>query len=183
MARVDEILKFNNDFVNEGKYKEFQSTKFPTKEIAILSCMDTRLVELLPVAMNLKNGDAKIIKNAGGVVSHPFGSVMRSLLVAIYSLGVKEIYVIGHYDCGMQGLNSKAMIEKMKANGVSDDTFDMINCCGIDLDSWLKGFDDVQTSVSETVSAIKNHKLIPKNIEVYGFIIDPDTGKLEQVTC
>ena len=53
--------------------------------------MDTRLTALLPAALGIKNGDVKMIKNAGGVISHPFGSVIRSLLVAIFELGVEEI--------------------------------------------------------------------------------------------
>ena len=53
--------------------------------------MDTRLTELLPAALGIMNGDVKIIKNEGGVISHPFGSVIRSLMVAIYELGVKEV--------------------------------------------------------------------------------------------
>lgn len=64
-----------------------------------MTCMDTRLVELLPAALGLKNGDVKIIKNAGAVISNPFGSAVRSLLIAIFELGVKEIMVIGHTDC------------------------------------------------------------------------------------
>ena len=57
--------------------------------------MDTRLTELLPAALGLKNGDAKIIKNAGGVITHPYGSVVRSLLVAILELGVEQVIAAG----------------------------------------------------------------------------------------
>ena len=64
----------------------------PDKKIAILSCMDTRLTALLPAALGIKNGDVKMIKHAGGVISHPFGSVIRSLLVAIFELGVCLLY-------------------------------------------------------------------------------------------
>lgn len=62
--------------------------------------MDTRLVELLPRAMNMKNGDIKIVKSAGALVSHPFGSIMRSILVAVYELNADEVYVIGHMIAG-----------------------------------------------------------------------------------
>lgn len=85
---IDEILKYNKQFVAEKGYERFITTKYPDKKIAILSCMDTRLTELLPAALGIKNGDVKMIKNAGGIISHPFGSVIRSLLVAIYELGV-----------------------------------------------------------------------------------------------
>ena len=84
MTKLNEIMEYNKEFVEEKKYESFKSTKYPDKKMVILSCMDTRLVELLPKALNLKNGDAKIIKNAGAVIAHPFGSIMRSILVAIY---------------------------------------------------------------------------------------------------
>ena len=69
--------------------------------------MDTRLTELLPAALGIHNGDVKIIKNAGAVISHPFGSVIRSLLVAIIELGVEEVMVIAHSDCGACHMNSR----------------------------------------------------------------------------
>ena len=80
---IEELLAYNRKFVEEKRYEQYAASKYPNKKIAILTCMDTRLVELLPAALGLRNGDVKIIKNAGGVVTNPFGSVIRSLLVAI----------------------------------------------------------------------------------------------------
>jgi carbonic anhydrase len=91
---IDELLKFNREFVKSKGYERFITNKYPDKKIAIVSCMDTRLTELLPAALGIKNGDVKIIKNAGAIISHPFGSVIRSLLVAIYELGVNEVIPI-----------------------------------------------------------------------------------------
>lgn len=71
MAILTSILKHNQSFVEEKGYEFYETTKFPEKKLVILTCMDTRLLELLHHAMGLKNGDAKIIKNAGAVVSHP----------------------------------------------------------------------------------------------------------------
>nr|WP_312577263.1 carbonic anhydrase [Sedimentibacter sp.] len=175
---INQILKDNKEFVENKKYKNYITTKFPAKKIAILSCMDTRLTELLPAALNFKNGDVKIIKNAGAVITHPFGSVMRSLMVAVYELEVNEILVIGHYDCGMQELESSKIIEKMLSRNIKKETIDMIRSCGVDLDLWLKGFDDIKTSVKSTVNMIKTHPLIPHDVDVYGLIIDPETGEL-----
>ena len=59
---LKEIVEFNKDFVESKEYEKYRTTKYPEKSMVILSCMDTRLTELLPKAMNLKNGDAKIIK-------------------------------------------------------------------------------------------------------------------------
>lgn len=65
---INEILKYNKEFVANKGYEKFVTNKYPDKKIAILSCMDTRLTELLPAALGLKNGDVKMIKNAGGII-------------------------------------------------------------------------------------------------------------------
>ncbi|MDF2612265.1 MAG: mtcA1 [Clostridia bacterium] len=178
---LEDLLKYNKEFVENKRYEEFTSSKYPNKKIAILSCMDTRLTELLPAALGLKNGDVKMIKNAGAIISSPFGSAMRSLIVAIYDLDVDEILVIGHYDCGMQSLDSKAILHKMKSRNISEEKIKLIKYCGIDFDIWLNGFDSVEESVKATVGMIVNHPLIPKDVNVYGLIMDPTTGKVDLV--
>lgn len=178
---IDDILAFNKQFVESKGYEKYITNKYPDKKIAILSCMDTRLTELLPAALGIKNGDVKIIKNAGGVISHPFGSVIRSLMVAIYELGVTEVMVIAHSDCGACHMNHEEMIEHMKARGVKQETIDMIRFCGVDFASWLDGFEDTERSVRGTVRAIMEHPLIPKDITVRGFIIDSTTGELTKI--
>ena len=97
---IDQIIDYNKTFVAEKGYEKYLTSKYPDKKLAVLSCMDTRLTELLPAALGLKNGDAKIIKNAGGLVISAFDSAMRSLIVAIYELGVEEIMVVAHSHCG-----------------------------------------------------------------------------------
>ena len=178
---IKEVLEYNKQFVEEKKYEKYKTSKYPDKKIAILSCMDTRLTELLPAALGIKNGDVKIIKNAGGVVSHAFGSVVRSLLVAIFELGVEEIMVIGHTDCGVQHINSDMMIEHMINRGVSEENIDIMKYCGIDFEKWLEGFDDVDTSVHETVKFLKEHPLIPKDVRIAGYVMDSVTGKLNPI--
>lgn len=178
---IDDILEFNKKFVESRGYEKYITGKYPDKKIAILSCMDTRLTELLPAALGIRNGDAKIIKNAGGVITHPFDSVIRSLIVAVYELGVKEVMVIAHSDCGACHMNSNEIIEEMKARGIRQETIDMITFCGVDLRVWLNGFKDTAKSVKESVRAIMEHPLIPKDIIVRGFIIDSVTGELTEV--
>ena len=168
---IDEILAYNRQFVAEKKYEPYRTSKYPNKKIAILTCMDTRLVELLPAALGLRNGDVKIIKNAGGVVTNPFGSVIRSLLVAI----------IGHTDCGVQHIDSQQMIQHMKARGISQESIDLMKYCGIDFDRWLAGFDTVEQSVTDTVDTIRNHPLMPKDVRIGGYVIDTETGALTTV--
>lgn len=178
---LEEILEFNKEFVEKKEYEKYLTSKFPNKKIAIVSCMDTRLTELLPAALGLRNGDAKIIKNAGGVISHPFGSAIRSLLIGIYELEVEEVLVIGHTDCGARHTDSSKMIEKMKERGIASENIDMLKYCGIDFDSWLGGFADLDSSIKKSVEVIKRHPLIPEGLKVYGLIIDSATGKLTRV--
>ncbi len=181
MSEMENILQFNNEFVAAGEYSQFFSNKYPERQLAILSCMDARIMELLPRAMGLKNGDAKLIKNAGALVTHPWGSVMRSLLIAVFELKVKEIMVVAHYDCGMRGLKAKEFLDKACHSGIPADRIVTLRNAGIDLDDWLTGFDDVEDSVRHTVSLIRRHPLMPANIAVHGLVIHPATGKLHVV--
>jgi carbonic anhydrase len=181
MTILNEILDFNQKFVEDREYEKYETTKFPNKKMVILTCMDTRLLELLPKALNLGNGDAKLIKDAGALVSHPFGSVMRSILIAVYQLKAQEVLVVAHYDCGMSGLKAEPVIESMKERGISDETLDTLTYSGINIKQWLQGFDNVNESVEHSVDIIKNHPLMPKGVPVHGLVIDPKTGKLDLV--
>ena len=134
---IKEILEFNENFVQNKEYEPYITSKYPDKKLAILTCMDTRLTVLLPAAL--------------GLVNHPYGSVMRSLLVGILELGVEEIMVIGHTDCGVQGMDGQKMLKKLAERGVDQKHIDIVRHAGIDLEKWLGGFDSVETSVKETV--------------------------------
>lgn len=178
---IEEILKHNCEFVAQKGYEKFAASKYPDKKIAIVTCMDTRLVELLPAALGLRNGDVKIIKNAGGTITNPFDSTMRSLLVAVYELGVNEIMVIGHTGCGVQGMNAAEMLHLMRERGVSEEHISLMRHCGIDLDSWLHGFEDTDAAVAETMDLIRNHPLMAQDVKVGGYIMDSLTGELRVV--
>jgi carbonic anhydrase len=181
MNKLQEILDYNRSFVDNKEYEKYISSKDPNKKIVILSCMDTRLTELLPKALNLKNGDAKIIKNAGAAIMHPFGSIMRSIIVSIYEFQTDEVLIVGHYGCGMSNLNIDKTLEKAIDRGISPQVIDTLSNAGINIKKWLHGFDSVEESVRESVELIKNHPLIPKDIKIHGLIIDPETGKLDVV--
>ena len=179
---IDQIVAYNRKFVEQKNYVKFLTSKYPDKKLAVLSCMDTRLTELLPAALGLKNGDAKIIKNAGGVILSAFDSAMRSLIVAIYELGVEEIMVVAHSQCGACHMSFDHFHHEMIARGVTVETLDTIRRCDINLNQWLEGFKDTPESVRKTVETIRNHPLVPKDIIVRGFIIDSETGALEEIS-
>jgi len=181
MGVLSDMLEHNRSFVENHEYEQFKTDKFPGKNLAVLACMDARLVELLPKAMGLKNGDAKLIKNAGALVTHQWGSVMRSLVVAVYELGAQEICVVAHRDCGMNAIDSARILASAEARGISHETIETLRAAGIDLEAWLKGFDQVEDSVRHTVSVIRSHPLIPKDIPIHGLVIHPTTGQLELI--
>lgn len=179
MNLLAEILEHNQQFVERREYESLRTDRFPNKKLVVLTCMDTRLVELLPRAMNFGQGDVKIVKNAGAIVSHPFGSVMRSILVAVYELGAAEIAVVGHHDCGMTGLSCARILDKAIDRGVSAEMITTLRHAGINLESWLTGFDDPVSGVRASVEIVRNHPLLPKDVAVHGLIVHPATGKLD----
>lgn len=178
---IEEILAYNKEFVKNKEYKPYETSKYPDKKLAIVTCMDARLTELLPAALGIKNGDAKIIKNAGGVISHPFGSAIRSLMIAIYDLGVEDIMVIGHTDCGVQHMDSMQMLQKMRLRGVSSQVVETMEYCGINFDEWLSGFEKVEESVKRSVQLLQEHPLLPGDVHIYGMVMDSTTGELRAI--
>lgn len=178
---IDEMMRYNRGFVERREYEQFVTSKYPDKRIAIVTCMDTRLIELLPAALGIRTGDVKIIKNAGATITNPFDSTMRSLLVAVYELGVNEVMIIGHTGCGVQGMDASEMLELMRKRGIPDDHISLMRHCGIDLDSWLHGFEDTHAAIAETVDMVSRHPLMPSDVTVRGYIMDSTTGALEQI--
>ena len=178
MTSIDQVVAYNREYVAAKGYEKHLTDKYPDKKLAVLSCMDTRLSVLLQDALGLKNGDAKIIKNAGAIVPSMWDSAMRSIIVAVYELGVTEIMVVAHTSCGACHMSFGHFKEEMLRRGSSEIE---LSRSDIDLDAWLEGFHDTEKSVRETVSAIVGHPLMPKDVTVRGFIIDSATGELTEV--
>lgn len=177
----EDILAYNRAFVASKEYERYRTDKYPDKKLAIVSCMDTRLSALLMATLGLKNGDAKIIKVAGAEVSHPFGSVMRSILVAVCELGVTDVMVVAHTNCGAQHMNGAEMVEHMRRLGVSDERIELARHCGIDFDHWLAGFGDTEESVRKSVDTIAHHPVMPPHVGIGGYIMDSETGELTRI--
>lgn len=178
MSQIDQVLAFNRTYVNAKGYEPHLTDKFPDKKLAVVSCMDTRLSVLLQDALGLKNGDAKIIKNAGAVIPSPWDSAMRSLIVAVYELGVQEIMIVAHTSCGACHMHFSHFREEMLGRGIPESALERKD---VDLEAWLEGFHDTEASVRKTVTAVKEHPLMPSDVSVRGFIIDSATGELTEV--
>jgi len=176
---IDEILAYNACFVAEKGYEPYVTDKYPAKGVAVLTCMDTRLTELLPQALGLRNGDAKIIKNAGGLVLSDTDSAIRSLLVGIYELGVREVMVVHHSTCGACHMSYEEFKPHMLERGIPEAVLADWEARGVA--DWLEGFHDTEASVRRTVAAVVNHPLVPSDVVVRGFVIDSVTGELREV--
>jgi carbonic anhydrase len=171
------MLAHNQQFVASGGFAAFASPPADVRCV-IVSCMDSRLTHLLPAALNIKQGEAKIVKTAGAIVSHPFGGIMRSVIVALYELRASEVFIVGHDDCGMRALDPAKTMEKMLAAGVPADRLSVLKSAGIDVPRWLAGFDSLDASVLGGVATVRSHPLIPPNVLVHGLIINPTTGAI-----
>ena len=177
MNLLDSILAANRDFVHPGAFQPLP--KNPKKQLAIFTCMDTRLVDFLEPSMGIKRGDAKVIKNAGNTLVDPLhGGVIRSLVAAVFMLGVEEIFVIGHEDCGMAGINPEQLKDDMIARGISPRAIETLVP---DLAQWLGAFACPAENVTEVVGKIRCNPLIPTDVPVHGLIFSPNDGRLEVV--
>ncbi|MDD2897178.1 MAG: carbonic anhydrase [Desulfuromonadaceae bacterium] len=177
MNLLDSILSVNRSFVHPGAFPPLP--KNPKKQFAIFTCMDTRLVDFLEPAMGIKRGDAKVIKNAGNILIDPFhGGVIRSLVAAIFMLGVEEIFVIGHEDCGMSEVKPEKLKADMIARGIAPE---VIESLVPDLAQWLGAFSCPADNVNEVTAKIRNNPLIPADVPVHGLIFCPNDGSLEVV--
>lgn len=176
MTLLDNIIEHNRKFVRPGAFPPLP--KNPKKQFAIFTCMDTRLVDFLEQAMGISRGDAKVIKNAGNTVIDPNGGVVRSLVAAIFMLGVEEVLVIGHQDCGMAAVDPDQVKERMIERGIDPREIDTLVP---DLAQWMGAFSCPVENVERVVAVIRESPLIPKDVPVHGLIFCPNDGHLEVV--
>jgi len=137
----------------------------PAKRIAIVACMDARLNPY--GLLGLEEGDAHVIRNAGGVVTD---DEIRSLAISQRLLGTEEIMLIHHSDCGMLTF--------------SDDEFrrDVQHDTGIRPEWAAEAFDDLEDDVRQSIARIKASPFIPRKDKVRGFVYDVHTGELNEIT-
>lgn len=178
---LDQVLRANEEFVHHLPINYVPACKLnskPKRHLAIFTCMDTRLVDFLEPALGIGRGEAKVIKNAGNTVTGPFHATIRSLMVAIYELGVKEVMVIGHLDCGMAHSTSQSMKEKMLARGICPSAIKMIED---DLEKWLDQFHHPIDNVEQVVARIRSNPLIPTDVPIHGLMFNPHSGAVNVV--
>ena len=169
MTILNDVLEDNKKFVESFDGKEM--SHHAQKKLAILTCMDCRLIDFFEPALGLERGDAKIIRNAGNSIVGE--DAIRSIAAALYNLGAEEVMVVGHTECGMAGADANALKEKMIARGISED-----DIAKYDLSEWIGGFESEEENVMNVVDKIKNHPLIP-DVPVHGLIIDIVSGELK----
>lgn len=179
---VAEVMAANADYAADFGEKAGLTIP-PARHFAILTCMDARLDPAKYAG--LAEGDAHIIRNAGGRASD---DAIRSLVISYKLLGTKEWFVIHHTDCGMETFTDEVM-RGLLANSLETASLDADGWTDVGAGpgsseanyiDWLT-FSDNAKSVVEDVQRIRNHPLVPGNIPIYGYIYDVKTGKLVEV--
>jgi carbonic anhydrase len=162
MSVIDEILEHNEAYANQ--FDKGHLPMPPAKKLAAVVCMDARLETGALLA--LVEGDAHVIRNAGGVVTE---DVIRSLTISQRLLGTREIMLIHHTDCGMLTFRDDDVKQQ-----IMEET-------GVKPPFALESFTDLEVDVRQSIARIKASPFIPHKEEVRGFVYDVATGHLREV--
>lgn len=138
----------------------------PALRIAIVTCMDSRLDVF--AAMGLEDGQAHILRNAGGVVTD---DVVRSLAISQRLLGTEYVMVVHHTDCGMQKLTDDGFRAELQAD------------TGIAPSFAIESFTDVEADVKQSVARLRRSPFLPRIDRVRGFVYDVETHTLAEIDC
>jgi carbonic anhydrase len=163
VSTTDELLR--NAEAYAASFDKADLPLPPAKKIAVLACMDARLNPY--GLLGLQEGDAHIIRNAGGVVTD---DEIRSLSISQRLLGTEEIVLIHHTDCGMLTFTDDAF-----KRSVQDEV-------GIKPEWAAEAFDDLDEDVRQSIARIKASPFIPRKDSVRGFVYEVETGRLREVT-
>jgi len=161
MSATNELIANNADYA--ASFGKGDLALPPAKKVAVLACMDARLETAK--ALGLEEGDAHVIRNAGGVASE---DALRSLVISQRLLGTEEIILIHHTDCGMETFTDDAVKGQILAD------------TGLRPSFALEAFPDADDDVKQTAARIKANPFVPhKNIR--GFVYEVESGKLREV--
>ena len=159
MSVVDEIKNANEQYADGFTKGDLPMP--PGRRFAVVTCMDARLDPAK--ALGLEEGDAHVIRNAGGLVND---ETLRSLVISHHLLGTQEAIVIGHTDCGMLTFTDDDLHGKL---GPESEAID------------FQPFPDVDARVRQSVETIRSAPLLPDSFAATGFVYDVKTGKLNAV--
>lgn len=162
MSVIDDFLANNEAYA--GRFDKGELPMPPARQIAVVACMDARLET--GVLLGLVEGDAHVIRNAGGVVTD---DVIRSLVISQRLLGTREIMLIHHTDCGMLTFTDADLKQQ-----IQDDT-------GLKPPFALEAFTDVDADVRQSLSRVRASPYIPHKDQVRGFVYDVKSGQLREV--
>src|SRR5579884_4149596 len=182
---LDEILANNERFLQQTRLPHIGHA--PRKHTAIVTCMDCRLVNMFEPALGLERGDVLELRTAGATIStlerpQAANDLIRSLAGGIYLLGVRNVLVVGHTECGLAHVNPTALTASMQALGVDPQKLiEQANLGDMNgLLRWIGAFNDVHINVQEVVNVIRNSPYLPR-IPVHGLVIDINSGELTLV--
>src|SRR5260221_2713532 len=160
---VHEVLKANEAYASTFQKGDLPMP--PARKVAVLTCMDARIHPAR--ALGLEEGDAHVIRNAGGRAA----DALRSLIISEQLLGTTHIVVVHHTDCGMLTFSNEQLRSKLRQD---------LNADAGNID--FLPFSDLEQSVRDDVNLLRNSSFIPKSIDISGFIYDVKSGKLLPVT-
>jgi carbonic anhydrase len=161
MSAIDRLLRANDAY--SARFPGSRPLK-PKLQLAVVACMDSRLD--LFGALGLDVGDAHLIRNAGGL---PTEDVLRSLAISQHYLGTREIVIIHHTECGMDGFDDPAFRAMLTERGGGAPGWD------------VPGFDDLHATVRRSAETVRGCAWLPHRDDVRGFVFDVDTAKIEEV--
>ena len=163
MSVTDELLENNAAYAEAFDKGDLPMP--PTKHIAIVTCMDARLSPY--VMLGLKEGDAHVIRNAGGVITD---DEIRSLAISQRLLGTREIMLIHHTDCGMLTFSDDELKQQIQED------------VGIKPEFAMEAFSDLDEDVRQSMRRIQASPFVPHKDSVRGFVYEVETGRLREVT-
>jgi carbonic anhydrase len=162
VSAADELLRANSLFASYFTKGDLAAP--PARRFSVVTCMDARIDPAK--ALGLEEGDAHVIRNAGGLVTD---DALRSLVLSHWELGTEEVFVMGHTGCGLFMLDNNALKAKLSAAGVDASMIDFLP------------FRDLDESIRESVRRVRESPLLPDSFEATGMVYDVATGRLRRV--
>jgi len=164
MSVIDEVIRANQEYARQHHLGHLSPR--PRRRLAVLTCMDTRLSR---ATLGLAEGDAHILRNAGGIVTE---DALRSLLISHYLLETEEFMVVNHTDCGLMQASEQEIRQRILSRTGSE----------APPPASFHAFTDLDRNVRRQMEALRSHPWVPKEVAVRGFVYDVATGLLREVS-